>query len=473
MADTKKPDIFASLQKTLRDASRANRPLNHPVNIVGQVVEYGKKTIKVEVQNGQLKGQTIDVIPGRTPISEFKNESDETTSSYTKVGGYIRFDKVSRVEGEEHYKANWANRFAKEAENSKGDFLMADVLTRVFRAGSLQTRSGAKIPRYRMNILDADNAEVITTREALTQKLTDGFSSHGGVLLLAKVDGAVREMQVNLPFGQNAQGEYIRNDAGEFAAELVDGMDETLIAPLEAGDLCVAPMRSVMLGKKVCEGIAETLKKAGDGPARFMTVNLNAYEREPIGLRLSYALGKNNDGDFREGINQELVDRMKAEFLETARPEERDALAKDGWRGVSDTALTEFFAAKGVEIRQPDAMAWNVSSVLARPYKDNPDDFLILKSHEAARSAKPFPQQIEFLKDARAEHFDEMRLAVISAVGGPVKKVEQAAPAADADAPAKEAPAAKSYDEDLDNEGEENSIDELLGELPDDAMELG
>lgn len=470
MADTK-INPFKSMEAAIAKVARANRPLTHPVNLVGQVVEYGKKTIKVVVQNGPLKDQTIDIIPGKTKVTEFSTPSDETTASYTMVGGYIRFDSVKKVDDEEHYKANWANRFLKEAENRKGDKILTDQLTRVYRQGTVTTRTGAQIPGYRMNILEATQAEVVTDREALTQKFAKSFESHGGVLIYANVDGEILEKPVRLPIVKEGD-EYRRMDASEYAAEMVDSMDESFFGLLEQGQVCVAPMRIVRLGSKVCEGIAETLKKAGDGAARFMTVNLNAYEREPLGQRLSYALAKNRDGEFQDGITQELVDRLKSEFLETARPEERDALVKDGWRGVSDTALTEFFASKGVDVEQPQSSAWNVATIAVRPYKDNPSDFLVLKSHEKNFSARPFPAEVEFLKDARTDFFKEMHEAVVAAVAGPAKKAEAEAPAkADAKAPADAA--APVADDDLDNEGEEKSIDDMLMDLPDGEMDLG
>lgn len=469
----KKLNPFKSMEEAIAKVARANRPLNHAVNIVGKVVEYGKKTIKVEVQNGPLKDQTIDVIPGRTKVTEFSTPSDETTASYTMVGGYIRFDSVKKVDDEEHYKANWANRFLKEAENRKGDHILADQLTRVYRQGTVTTRTGAQIPGYRMNILEASQAEVVTDRDALQQKFVTSFESHGGVLMYAKVEGEILEQSVRLPIVKDGEN-YRRMDAAEYAAEMVDSMDESFFELLGNGDVCIVPMRNVRLGSKVCEGIAETLKKAGNGPARFMTVNLNAYEREPLGQRLSYALAKNRDGEFQEGISQELVDRLKADFLETARPEERDALAKDGWRGVSDTALTEFFATKGVELAQPASAAWNVATIAVRPYKDNPEDFLVLKSHEKSFSARPFPVEIDFLKDARTEFYKEMGAAVVAAVAGPAKKAEAETPAKDdAKAPAAAEAGAAAPDEDLDSEGEEKSIDDMLMDLPEGEMDLG
>lgn len=462
-----KKDLFASLQKTLKDVNRANRPLNHPVNLVGKVVEFGKKTITVEVQNGPLKDQTIEIIPGGTKVSEFKDESTETTASYTKIGGFIRFDGVAKVDGEDHYKARWANRFLKEAENAKGDFVMNDVLARVYRQGAITTRTGSKIPRYRMNILDADKTELVESPEAFAKKLTECFDSVGGALIFGRDGIEINEQPIGLPLRQEGDT-FVRADPQEFATTLVDGMDDEFLEAVREGRVSVAPMRSSVLGTRVCEGIAKAIDDAKDGkPPRIMTVNLNAYEPEGLGLRLSYALSTNSDGEYREGITKELAERLRASFLETARPEDRDALAKDGWRGVSDTAITEFFAANGVEVVQPGNFNWNVTTVLARPFKDNPSEFMVLKSHEMARTAKPFPVQVAFLKDARDAHLDQMRMAVIEAVSGPVKKAEAEAPAADKGTKQDAAPV-----DDPDNEGEEKSIDSLLGEIPEDAMDL-
>ena len=76
-------NLLSALNKTAR--KNTPRTLNGYANMVGTILEFGEKTIKVRVESGPIAGQEIDIDPGNKKVKEFEKFSKAQTSSYTPV----------------------------------------------------------------------------------------------------------------------------------------------------------------------------------------------------------------------------------------------------------------------------------------------------------------------------------------------------------------------------------------------------
>ena len=454
---------MSSLLDALNKSMRKNTPrtLRGRANLLGEVVEYGEKTIKVKVLNGPIAGQEIDIIPGADPVSKFSKASRAQTSSYTQPGGILRFDNV-QADANGVYKSSWVNAFIKTPNES--NVLVLDQMATFVDTG--RNNSTGK-PILRLTSFDPKAETLVKGIDEMRDAIAAAFASTGGVLVIDTADGGFASREFRLP-GKRTDAGYVFEDPTAFAQKLIDDMGEAMrdlyVKALTENGLTIVPLKSVILGPTTAEEIKKAEAKAAEaGKApRIMSVNPLAYKAPGLGDRLAAALLRTGDLE----IPKEHQERLKVAFLSTAAEEAKAAFHSGGWRAVADVDLKEFFAKNGVELKKHPETQWNSAAIHLQKY-ENGSDFFVAKTYEASRYGTPYPN-LECCKELRAAYGVELTEAIRSAMGNPVvaKQSEAEVPAA------KEAAAATPVDAEAPVSDVED-IDALLDNLASSEMEIG
>lgn len=457
--------LLSALNKTARKNSP--RTLRGRANMVGEICAFNEKTITVKVLSGPIKGQQIDIDPGNKKVKEFEKESKAQTSSYTKVGGILRFDGVTR-QNDGTYKSTWTNAWIKHpGEDHK---LLADQLVSYDNTGR---RNSDDLPIVNIHVMDAEKEKQVADFDDLRETLIEGFSTAGAVLVVDTGEG-FSSSSYALP-GQREGDKFVREDPTEFAQSLIDDIlaqedvKKIFLERMETGNLTIVPVKRIPVGPKSAEEAENAINKAKDvgKKARIMTVNPYAYERPSLGVRLSGALSR-TDRDGNLEISEEYAERFKEAFLKSAPQSARDAFMADGWVGVSDTDLKDFLESNGVTLMKLPKTTWNTASIHLQRFTGS-DNFFAAKTHEAYRYGTAIPP-LECTKEIRAAFASEMQNAVLAVVKAPVAEAETKddAPAASE----KEAETAAEADAEAEAQAalEEADIDSMLGEIADEPM---
>jgi hypothetical protein len=461
-------NLLSALNKTAR--KNTPRTLNGYANMVGTILEFGEKTIKVRVESGPIAGQEIDIDPGNKKVKEFEKFSKAQTSSYTPIGGVLRFDGVS-AEKDGTFKSRWTNAWIKTPGDEHK--LLTDQLVSYSNSNGRKNADGG--PIVYVQVMDAKNEKAISSLEEMKAVLTEGFTSSGAVLVIdTGSEEGFTSSTYYLP-GERKGDEYVRKDPAEFAQELVNDISEDdtvrklFTDRMEAGQLTIVPVQRIPVGPKSAEEAQNAIDKAAEAgkKARIMTVNPYAYEAPSLGVRLAGALTR-KDRDDKFQIAPEYGDRLKEAFLASAPQAARDAFMADGWIGVSDTDLKDFFEAKGVSLMKAPTQTWNTASIHLQKFSGS-DNFFTAKTHESYRYGTPFPP-LECTKDIRASYANELHDAILAVVKTPQAEADAKAetPAAKEETPKVDAEADKKAAE-LSAE-QEADIDGMLDEIADEPM---
>ncbi|MCW3782978.1 hypothetical protein [Defluviimonas salinarum] len=462
---------MSKLLKALTQSMQKNTPrtLFGTANLVGEVISYGDKTIKVKFLNGPIAGQEGDINPGNKKVEDFSKPAKAQTSSYTPVGGILRFDGVS-AERDGSYKAKWTNAWIKHPGDDH--HVLIDQMVSYIDKG--QTNKDGK-PIISLHVIDIHAEKKVASLDEMRDTLAEAFGSTGAALVIETSEGFFSK-EYFMPRTKTEAG-YVSQDPAEFAQKLIDEMnDETkaLFSTLLADKgMTIVPLRSVYLGATSADETKKLVEKANaDGKgkqARIMTVNPYAYEAPSIGVRLAGALAR-KDRDGNLDIPKEYAERLKDAFLATAAEDAKAAYHKDGWRAVSDIDLKDFFKANGVDLKTHETKTWNLAAVHMQRYEGG-DSFFAAKTHEAYRFGSPYPA-LECCKEVRQAYNVELTEAVRAVVGSPAvaneaKETAAAAPKAEekaADAAAETPAAAAMSAED------EAGIDDLLAGIADEPL---
>lgn len=412
-------NLLGALQNSMRKSTP--KVLRGRANMIAEVVSYGETTIKVKALNGPIAGQVIDIEPGaKSKVADFdiaqKRKKPQQTDQHTEIGGVLRFDGVT-AKGDGTYKASWTNAWVKAP--GEEHMVLEDRLVSYNDTGR-KTRGGQ--PLVRLSIMEQEHEAKVSNLDELEAKLTEAFKMSGGAMVIDINGGEMEVTNLYVP-GERVDGVYVRKDAAEHAKKLLEDLGDEVRAAfsetLAGRGMTVVPVGSVQVGSVVAE---ETVKKiteaeAAGKQARIMSVNPYAYERPTIGVRLTSALAREGD----DAISKEHAERLKDSFLAGATEAAKAAFHKDGWKGVSDTDLKEFFAANGVQLANHPDQGWNRAALHLQRY-ENGTDFFVAKSHETARYGAPYPA-LECTKELRSAYGREMTEAVL-AVTAPEKLAE-------------------------------------------------
>lgn len=379
--------LLSALNKTAR--KNTPRSLRGPANMVGTILEYGDKTLKVRVESGPIAGQEIDIDPGNKKVKDFEKESKAQTSSYTPLGGVLRFDSVT-PNNDGTYKSRWTNAWIKTPGDEHK--LLADQLVSYYNTGR---KNADDAPIVNIQVMDAKNEKSVANFDEMKSVLADGFASSGAVLVIDTGEG-FSSATYYLP-GKREGEDYVRRDPNEFAQELIDDIQgDAEISKLfrermEAGNLTIVPVQRIPVGPKSAEEAQNAIDKAEEAgkKARIMTVNPYAYEAPSVGVRLAGALAR-KDRDQNLEIPAEYGDRLKEAFLASAPQGARDAFMADGWIGVSDADLKDFFEAKGVNLMKAPTQTWNTASIHLQKFGGS-DNFFAAKTHRVLPLRHPVP----------------------------------------------------------------------------------
>jgi len=450
---TQKTGVLAALQANA--TKNLPRVLRGRANMLVRLEGFNDDSLKVTALNGPLKDQTINVKPTNAEVDSFRKESDKQTDQYTKIGGTIRLDQC-QADGKGDYKA-YATVFIKDP--TKGDEPLTDVLIRPVHAQS----NGKEI--VLVQTMSPSQETKIESLEQLEEAVAAAFASHRNAMLFFNMDGGVVEMQMQLSYTQGEDRKRVYHDPVETARSLFsEGLNEEqkddLRAKIEAG-LSVVPMGVNLLGNDTLKNIrideARAAKK-GDRP-QIRTFNLYAYETASLGQRVHNAIARQGDN----ALSEEHVERLKTAFLDFTDKTGKETLLSEGWKKVSDTHLKEFFASKGVEVADQPDTGFNNGSLVLRPYSGGNGHFVI-KSHENARFANPYPN-LKCFAEVRETYLTEIHDAIMTVVGAPKAEVKEQAAEAESKAPAaaKEAPEATP---------EVSSTVSMLDQIAEDGIDL-
>lgn len=462
---------MSTLLNALNKSMRKNTPrtLRGSANMVGKVLEYGEKTIKVEVLSGPIVGQVIDIDPGNKKVKDFEKESKAQTSSYTPIGGILRFDSVS-AQNDGTYKSKWTNAWIKNP--GEDHQLLADQQVSYFDTG--RTNSNDQ-PIISLRVLKRDNEMQVTSLDEMRDALADAFASSRSAMVVDTSEGFASRSYY-LPRDKDGNS-YVYKDPVEFATSLIDDLEpdakEIFTQILATKGLTIVPVRNITVGPKSAEETKASIAKAeaAGEKARIMTVNPYAYEAPSLGIRLSGALArKDREGNLE--IAAEYAERLKDAFLATAKEDAKASFHADGWRGVSDTDLRDFFEANGVELKKHPTMTWNNASIHLQKF-DGGSDFFAAKTHESNRYGSPYPA-LKCCEELRAAYSTELHDAVLAVVKAPAATAEAKDEAPAAKSAEAEEPAANDVqqaEELAEAQAEEAaSIDDMLNEIGNEPM---
>ncbi|WP_411839612.1 hypothetical protein [Paracoccus sp. ME4] len=451
--------------KALSASMNKNRPkvLRGSSNMVVEVLGYGDKTISAKVLNGPIIGQTIELDPGNKKVADFSTPSKAQTSSYTPVGGILRAENVS-LQKDGTYKSNWTNAWIKTP--GEDNQILVDQSVSYHNTG--RTNKSEK-PIVQLRTMDEKSAVKVGSLEQLEAALASAFENTRSALVIDTSEGYATAPYY-LP-GKRDGDDYVFEDPKAFAAKLIADMDadakEIFAEILSTSGLTVVPVRNITVGPTTAEETQKAIDKAAESGARarIMSVNPFAYDAPTLGARLSGALAR-KDRDGKLEIPAEYADRLKEGFLATAPESAKAAFHADGWRGVSDTDLRDFFKSRGVEMKVHPSDTWNVASIHLQKF-DGGDNFFAAKTFEQNRYGNPYPR-LECCSELRAAYATELTEAVIAVVGAPslVAKAEEKAPALDDDKPVDQQIAAEAQEV----SGETADIDELLNQFGDEPI---
>lgn len=446
--------ILNQLKKTINNARP--KTLYGRANIVGEVLAYDEKTIKVKVLGGYLDGEEMDIVPNK-PVKEFSKESKAQTSSYTPIGGILRFDNVTK-NADGTYKSTWVNAWIKNPGDEH--HLLTDQAVSFHDTGRVNADDR---PIMTLRVMDLKSETKVNDIEALESKLAEALEANRGALIIDTTEGYTAA-EVYLP-GRKTEAGYEHDDPKEYAAKIIADMGEEVIeaAKVVLADhgMTVVPMSVVPLGAKSAEEIKKkkTEAEAKGEKARIMTINPYAYEAPSIGVRIAGALAR-KDRDGNLDISSEFASRLKEKFLASAPEAAKAALHANGWKGVGDDDLRNFFKANGVELIEAPTRGWNTAAIHMQRYEGG-TNFFAAKTHEAYRFASPYPA-LECCKELRTAFGSELTDAIKEISGAPAAKADAKAPEAAAGA---EAPAAASQTQEMDQAQAESEIDDLLADV--------
>ena len=456
--------ILNQLKKTINNARP--KSLYGRANIVGEVLAYNEKSIKVKVLGGYLDGEEMDIVPNKK-IEEFSKPSKAQTSSYTPVGGILRFDNVSK-NPDGTYKSTWVNAWIK----TPGDehHLLTDQAVSFNDTGRVNADGR---PIMTLRVMDLKSETKVNDIEALEAKLAEALEANRAALIIDTTEGYTA-VEVYLP-GRKTETGYEHADPREYAAKIIADMGSEMIeaakAVLANHGMTVVPMSVVPLGAKSAEEIKKKMGEAAakGEKARIMTINPYAYEAPSIGIRIAGALARKD----REGnldISVEFANRLKEKFLATAPEAAKAALHADGWKGVDDADLRNFFTANGIALTEAPTRGWNTAAIHMQRYEGG-TNFFAAKTHESYRFASPYPA-LECCKDLRATFASEMTDAIKQVSGAPAAKAETKAEAkvGATDVTPEVAAEAVSGQAEVDQAQAVSEIDDLLADLDDEPM---
>ena len=407
---------MSSMLDALNSSMQKSTPktLFGQANLVGKLIEFVGKSIRVEIMNGDVAGQIMDIDPGEITKSEnFSKPSKAQTSSYTQAGGMISFDRVvidkknpANADGIPQAKATWANVFIRTPD--KDNTLVTDaVLTRV--DPKRNNKDGN--PIVNLHVLETESEKKVFNLDDMVAELTKAFTSTRIAMIVDMSSGEFKSGTTYLP-GNKTEDGYVHSDPAEFAQKMFSNMDDeqraTFEKNLSENGITIVPVRNIQIGPRTNLEIKKAQDKAAEAgkEPRITSINPAAYETARFGLRLKGALMRTGD----LAIPDEHVQRLNAAFLAWAPESAKEDFHKGEWGGVSDTDITDFFTSKGIALSKSARQNWNVASIHLQTWMDSSASFAA-KTHEESRYALPFPK-LECTKGLRATYGTEMTHAV-------------------------------------------------------------
>ncbi len=424
----------------LARASRDQKPrrLTRKTNMVGEVLAYGDKAISVKILSGPIAGQEIEIEPKNMQVSEFSEPNDDKSSSYTPVGGILRFDNVEVQNGK--YISKWVNAFIKRPDEKNK--LLADQYV-TFNKSNLTDSKGR--PVWSMLALDVDNEKNIGSIDEMREALVEAFKTKQGAMLFMSIDGVYDSKFVPLPT-REVNGKYENMDPVEHVEAMFKSLGESQLKEftdiMENGELAVVPCERHPVGARTAAEIQRQTDKAASAgkQARIMQASPFNYAIPTIGSRVAGVMNRKENGEYV--VPDVYVARLKEEFFKTAPQDARDgfnqaagAVRDDidpdrfGWNGVEDADLQAFFEDRGIKfLGIPKGYGWNQTSFYLKQYK-NSSNFFVAKSHEFSRFGSPFPK-LKCCEDLRKEYSAEIMDAVLTVAKEPAAEADNEASAA-------------------------------------------
>ncbi len=450
MSDLQK--LFASSRRKMSGASSTVRG-----NLVLKAKEFKADTVVGEVVSGLAAGTEIEVKYSGTLGQKDYTKKRGKSEVNIENGGTLRIENVQ--EGKDGvYDSRWMITFN---GNPKVDqhHIIPDVVCNYVDNGR---RDNEGRPKLKVNQLVMDAEKHVTTVEDLQAAIEAGFAAEGAVTLFGQDDeGNV----IQAPFfrsGAMVDGKWTANDAAERAAETIASFGDGIAQVeevLQKGGFSVVPTRGYSVGPVTAEMLETSMKEAEEKGvrARISTIDPQNWACPTIGMRLQRALNLTGDDALPSDTGAKLAEGFKS----YADKSEAATFESKGWRGLSDDTLKKFFNTAGVELREHPATGWSTMTLLEDRMEGMERGFVIKGFQQLPTS--PYPA-VEACAEARSAYYTEMTEACEAAVAGlraeagAGKKVEAKAEA--------EAP------KDTLEADEGDALDDLLGSVEDDEMNL-
>lgn len=437
-------------------------------NLLGKVISYDTDAnkIKVEIVGGALVGQEMDITPGRIKAEEFEEFSKVQTSSYTPIGGILRFDGVEEKNGE--YVSSWTNAWIK----TPGDEHKLES-NKLVRYVPTNIRDKKDRPLHRIHVIDKDDEVTVASLDQMEKALTEAFEAGREAMIVDSSEGYAVS-QHWLP-GKKEGDTYVREDVATYVASLMEtfkAAEDVVGEMMAAGHLTVVPVAVHTVGPKTSQEAEKAIAKAEaeNKSPRLMGVNSFAYQKPSLGARIASAMARKDGNELV--IPEVHADRFKELFLQDAPEAAKEAFIAHSWAGVDDTYLAEFLEKNGVTLLETPAATWNFASLHLQKY-DKGDDFFVAKTHEQLRYGAPFPP-LKCCEEIRKTYRNEVQDGILAVAKGPeadvaATKDDVKAETTKVDAEAEKA-AAKAPENNAEDDMNIDEIDDLLGELADEPM---
>ena len=423
-------------------------------------------TIVGGVHDGTEVTAAIRTALGNSNTPKVANFVDPSDKSYITPGCYLSLEgaeKVGKV-----LMARWANKMGgPDAE------LVLNKPVRIApatdRKGNVR-RFGTGATMYNAHILHMDGAVACTSEDTLRAGIAGALEARGGVMLVALVPEGDSLSRASAFAWRKVEEGGEPAELGVSVEEVYEGIGPAEVDAIfaEGGKIDVVPVETVRLGRKVSQEVDK-----GNSSA----IDVSRFKMGGKGARVEAAL---------KGMAPEQVDAVKRQFLSFASADVAETFGAEGWKGISDEALKEFFAQAEVALPPASGHSYAYANLVMQHYKDENGQRTASRFVTKGRTtSNPVPRDaIATPSDegAAKRYYESFKSAVsgmaaIDAAGPSRSVTNDASPAAasSVSAPVDEpqvgevqlaGPAV------IHTGGTEADIDQLLDEIADDHMAL-
>ena len=339
-------------------------------NLVLRPTEFTPEWVKGNIVGGPTDGKEIMV---RYPTAEgcmasmehFTTNPEPTNSKYVDIdrGGTLRIERVT--EGKDDiFDCGWMMTFMGCPQQRY--YIVTDAHCKYV---ATDMRDSKNRPIAKIQQLICDTEEPVTNCEEMLDAILECFRTHKAAMLVGDENGRMHQMVYYLGGKRVDKGSWVENKPEEKIAEIreiyeAEGMVEKFNNVLGNNDVSV----TAMIPRKVGPGTAENVEKAIDGAdkkIRITSVDPAISDCFGIGSRFSTAINRKKDD--RNALPEGVAEKFTNAFKAQADKDDLDALANDGWKGISDHTLTTFCADHGVKLKKHPSKGWiNLAMVADR-----------------------------------------------------------------------------------------------------------